>query len=97
MIDDAKDHVSSARNIGMDSGHTLKALDRSLSELMSFVVQIGDYVSAMVEKSVQIFLQGDLPAANQFIHDDLQVDSITNTIIDRTLDARVSRVFRIEQ
>jgi phosphate transport system protein len=89
MADDAKGQASNIPNVVLGSGHTLKAFDQSLNELVTRIVEMGDYVSGMVEKSAEVFLQRDPSAANRLIQDDLQVDNLKNAIVARTLDALV--------
>lgn len=89
MVDERKDPSAGAPNAILGSAHTLKAFDQSLSELVTLIVDMGDHVSAMVRRSVQVFLHRDPAAANQLIQDDLQVDKQKTAIIARTLDALV--------
>ncbi|MGB8277487.1 MAG: phosphate signaling complex protein PhoU [Methylovirgula sp.] len=89
MADDAKNQAAAAQNAALGGAHTLKAFDQSLNELLTLITEMSSYVSAMVEKSVQIFQHRDPAAANQLIRDDLQVDNLKNAIDARTLDALV--------
>ena len=70
----------------MTEPHTLSSFDQRLDAATAHLLEMGAQVSAMLEQCLKTFLDVDCTAAQEIIHDDLEVDRREAAIHDEVMD-----------
>lgn len=70
----------------MTEPHTLSSFDQSLDAATSHLLEMGAQVNVMLEQCLSVFLENDCTAAQEIIHQDLEIDRREAAIHEEVMD-----------